>query len=158
MGFFDFFKKKKLDKLEVLEYNGKGEATQNPVYNLFFKYKDNLDYDVTIEPATKDELDEFKNNCKEYGVSQDTTNKLLDYYKMNNNFFNYFTCDDEAIFEWYEDTKELWLGQRDDSVFRYVEESGKFTIGDASNISFGEEYEFDSIMEMLESFISGKTV
>jgi len=174
MGLFDFLRKKQntndgITKLTnkddmsnydlcEIKYKGANDPEKNNVYLLFFKYKDNIDYDVIIEPASSVELEIFKNHCKKYCVSADVMKKLIEYYSMNNNFFNYFKCDDCSIFEWYDESKELWLGQRDLWVFRYVESLNKFTIGDASNSSFGKEYEFDSIMEMLDSFLSGKSI
>ena len=146
------------DKLELVKYSGTGDPHKNAVYNLFLKYKDVYKSAVEIKPASKNELSIFKKNCKIYHVHKDVVRKLLEYYKMHKKFFSYFSCDEEDIFEFYDDEKWLRLGHKDFWVFRYVEESKKFTIGDASNLSFGEEYEFDSIMEMLESFISGKTV
>ncbi len=144
---------------EKVTYKGSGKAEENRIYNLFYKYKEKLCYRIKIIPATENEIQEFIKNCKKYNVPEDGVKKLVEYYKMNNNFFNYTTCNDLLLFEWYNDVhKELWLGQRDDTTFRYIGSINKFAIGDASNPSYGKDYEFDSIEEMLESFLSGKTI
>lgn len=66
----------------------------------------------------------------------------------------YFECDNILIFECYEQGC-LWLGQRDLWTFRCLLEKHKYAIGDASEDSFGGDYEFDTIEDMLQAFLSG---
>ena len=93
----------------------------------------------------------------DYGVLTEIMNELVTYYKLNNNFFEYFECDDILIFECYEEGC-LWLEQRDLWTFRYLLKKHKYAIGDASEDSFGEDYEFDTIEEMLQAFLSGEKI
>lgn len=67
--------------------------------------------------------------------------------------FSLHRCDDEILFEWWEDDRELWLGQRDCDVLRWAD--GKFCLSDASNISYGEEYEFPTLVDLLEAAFKG---
>lgn len=52
----------------------------------------------------------------------------------------------------------LWLGQRDLWTFRCLVNKHKYAIGDAGDESFGEDYEFDTIEEMLQAFLSGEKI
>jgi len=63
----------------------------------------------------------------------------------------FHTCDDDIIYEWWEE-KELWLGQRDFYTLSWV--NGKFCLGDASNISFSEKYEYDTLLELIAGCIA----
>jgi hypothetical protein len=128
----------------------------NIVEELFNKYQQ--DYAVKIMPATTEQIVTFIKNCKKYNVPEKIVEELTNYFKMNNNFFNYFLCDDERIFEWYQEQNCIWLGQRDLWTFRCLVDKHRYAIGDAMNESFGDNYEFDSVYEMLDSFLSGKTI
>ncbi len=128
----------------------------NRIQDMFNKYNDE-DYEYDCEPATEEQLQTFQKNCKTYNVPSAITEELLEYYKLNNNFFEYFECDDITIFEWYEDGC-LWLGQRDLWTFRCLIDKHKYAIGDAGDESFGNDYEFDTIEEMLEAFLSGEKI
>ena len=128
----------------------------NKIQELFDQYNDEC-YKYSCEPATEAQIQIFVENCKTHVVPADIINELVEYYKLNNNFFKYFICDDLLIFEWY-DQGCLWLGQRDLWSFRCLVDKHKYAIGDAGNDSFGEDYEFDTIEEMLHAFLSGEKV
>lgn len=125
----------------------------NRIQALFDKYKN--EYKLRCKPASESQLQEFLKNCATYGVPAEIVEELVAYYKLNNNFFGYFECNHPAIFEWYEEGC-LWLGQRDLWTFRCLIEKHKYAIGDAANDSFDDDYEFDTIEEMLEAFLSGE--
>ena len=127
----------------------------NRIQALFDKYRDN--YKLSCKPATEKELQEFRKNCIAYGIPTEIMNQLVEYYKLNNNFFGYFECDNILIFEWC-DQGCLWLGQSDMWTFRCLLKKHKYAIGDASEDSFGEDYEFNTIEEMLQTFLSGNKV
>ena len=110
------------------------------------------DHCFDIEPASEEVLNTFKEHCQKYGVDDSICAELLDFYKQSNSLFNYFVCDDETIFEWWQDSRELWLGNLDMDTFRYSSERKKYGIGDASDFSYGDEYEFDTLEEMLEAY------
>lgn len=124
----------------------------NRIQEIFDRYDDE-NYRYTCKPATEAQLQVFLQNCRAHGVPDAITKELAAYYKLNNNFFEYFTCDDSAIFEWLEDGC-LWLGQTDLWSFRCLIHKHKYAIGDGGNDSFGEAYEFDTIEEMLHAFLS----
>ena len=127
----------------------------NRIQKLFESYEKG--YTCKYQPATEKQLRVFLANCQAHNVPGEIVNELAEYYKLNNNFFNYFTCDDPDIFEWYEDGC-LWLGQRDLWTFRCLVSKHKYAIGDASNDSFGEDYEFDTIEKMLHAFLSKRKI
>lgn len=91
----------------------------------------------------------------ERGVDDSVVNQLVDLYQVANNFcyeiiLEFHNCDDVILFEWWGE-KEIWLGQRDFHTLRQA--NGKFCLGDASNISFSEEYEFNTLIELIEGCI-----
>jgi hypothetical protein len=124
--------------------------------NIYEELFDKFDYknEYTLIPATGEEIEQFTYHCSIYAIPEVIKDELVEYFKVNNNFFNYFSCDDILIFEWYADSECLWLGQRDFWSFRCLINEHKYTIGDASNNSFGEEYEFNTIAEMLVAFFT----
>lgn len=111
--------------------------------------------DDKIKPATKEQIDIFTQRAIDNGVDRKVINQLVDLYEVAD-FFNdeiiigFHHCSDLAIFEWWND-KELWLGQRDFNTLRWA--NGKFCLGDASNISFSSDYEFDTLIELIEGCI-----
>lgn len=130
----------------------------NRLQELFNKYNDEC-YEYFVKPATEEQLQVFLENCKTRNIPDNIIDELLEYYKLNNNFFDYFECDDLMIFEWYDEGDRcLWLGQRDLWTFRCLVDKHKYTIGDAGDDSFGEDYEFDTIEEMLRAFLSGEKI
>ena len=128
----------------------------NRIQEIFAMYNNEC-CEYVCEPATERQVQIFLENCGIYNIPQEIANELAEYYTLNNNFFEYFTCDDPTIFEWYEDGC-LWLGQRDLWTFRCLIDSHKYAIGSGGDMSFGEEYEFDTIEEMLQAFLSGDKV
>ena len=107
---------------------------------------------VVLEPTTEEQLATFKSLCKKYNVEQRITDELADYYSQTNSLFNYFTCDDDGIFSWWEDDdqRSIWLGCQDDISFIYDDLDHKYAIGEAGSKDFGE---YDTLMEMLESYL-----
>ena len=106
---------------------------------------------VTLRPASAEELQTFRDHCEEYGVEQQVEDELAEFYSQTNSLFNYFVCNDESIFEWWEDEeKSLWLGCMDDETFVYNAEHRKYAIGYAGSSDIGE---YDSIIEMLEAYL-----
>lgn len=108
-----------------------------------------------IKPATKEQIDLFTNRAIEYKIEPNVIKQLVDLYSVADSFYyeiiiGFHSCDDLVIFEWW-DHKELWLGQRDFNTLRWAD--GKFCLGDASNISFSDEYKFDTLIELIEGCI-----
>jgi hypothetical protein len=116
------------------------------------------DYDKEIFPADAEKIDLFINRCKENGVPSKAADQLVEFYRVTDGVpcldsFDFHTCDDLILFEWWDD-KELWLAQRDYYTIRWSTEKRKFCLGDASNVSLDEKYEFDSLIELLEAAFS----
>lgn len=106
---------------------------------------------VELTPATEEEIKVFRTICDKYGVEQKIVDELEEYYRQNNNFFDYFRCDEESLFEWWdEDQKCIWFGCVDDDSFIYDANTHKYAIGEAGSNSFGE---YDTFMEMLEAYL-----
>lgn len=107
-----------------------------------------------IVPADENLLADFCRRAAERGLPDSVVGELVEFYRISNGTpcfdgFSLHRCDDEILFEWWEDYRELWLGQRDCDVLRWTD--GKFCLGDASNISYGEEYEFPTLVHLLEA-------
>lgn len=90
-----------------------------------------------IVPADENSLTDFCSRATERGVPDSVIGQLVEFYRISNGTpcfdgFSLHRCDDEILFEWWKDERELWLGQRDCDVLHWRD--GKFCLGDASNI------------------------
>lgn len=108
-----------------------------------------------IKPATREQIDLFTNRATENKVEASVIKQLADFYSVADSFdyeiiIGFHSCEDLIIFEWWND-RELWLGQKDFNTLRWAD--GKFCLGDASNISFSDEYRFDTLIELIERCI-----
>jgi tetratricopeptide (TPR) repeat protein len=131
----------------------KAKSNQQKIKELFaplfvYRYKE-------ISPADAEKIELFINRCKEKGVPPKAVDQLVEFYKVTNGVpcldnFDFHACDDLTLFEWW-DEKDLWLAQRDFYVIRWSTEKDKFCLGDGGNVSLGEKYEFDSLIELLEA-------
>lgn len=111
--------------------------------------------EYALKPATKEQIEIFTKRALDNGVDTKVIKQLIDLYEVADFFYyeiiiGFHHCDDLTIFEWWND-KELWLGQRDFNTLRWTD--GKFCLGDASNISFSDEYKFDTLIELIEGCI-----
>ena len=102
--------------------------------------------------ASEQQIAVFVEKCRRMDIPSAAWGQLADLYRVTNGVrcldgFDFHACDDEIIFEW-RDEQELWLGQCNDDVLRWAD--GRFCLGDASNISYGKEYEFPLLTELLE--------
>lgn len=107
-----------------------------------------------IVPASENLLAEFCRRVSQRGVPDSVVGQLVEFYKISNgtpclNGFGFHRCEDEILFEWWESDRELWLGQRDCDMLRWS--AGKFCLGDAGNVSYGHEYEFSALVDLLEA-------
>jgi len=104
-------------------------------------------------PATEEKLELFVSGCQKRNIPQAIQDELAEYYKVHENLIG-SGLDDEIIFEWldYHNDDCLWLGQSDMDTIRCIVSTHKYTIGDASNVSYGEEYEFDTFYDMLKGY------
>ena len=126
---------------------------QQKIKLLLTKLVDEQDYE--IKPATKENIDIFSQRAINNNVDPNVIKQLVDLYEVADFFYyeiiiGFHHCADLTIFEWWDD-KELWLGQRDFNTLRWAK--GKFCLGDASSISFSAEYEFDTLIELVEGCI-----
>lgn len=108
-----------------------------------------------LKPATHDQIEIFKNRAFERKVDSTVIEQLVDLYKVADFFYyeivlGFHSCTDLDIFEWWDD-KELWIGQRDFYTIRWA--NNKFCLGEPSTISFSEEYEFDTLIQLIEGCI-----
>jgi len=104
------------------------------------------------ESATHDQIELFKKRALKKQVEQTVIDQLVDLYEVANNYdiLGLYGCDDLIIFEWW-NYQELWIGQRDFYTLRWA--NGKFCLGDAGDISFSEEYEFYTLIELIKACI-----
>ena len=126
---------------------------QQKIKSLFVNLVDGDDY--KIRPSTKEQIDIFTQRALDNGVDIKVIKQLVDLYEVADYFYYeiiiaFHPCDDLTIFGWWGD-KELWLGQRDFYTLRWA--SDKFCLGDASNVSFSDEYQFDTLIELIECCI-----
>lgn len=115
--------------------------------------KGNAYYPIT--PASKEDINLFVAQANHLGVDSIVIEQLVSLYKVADSFtyeiiIQFHSCNGSIIFEWW-DNHELWLGQRDFYTLRWAD--GKYCLGDASNSSFSEEYEFDTLIELIKGCI-----
>jgi len=128
---------------------------QNKIQNLLKSLVNSDDYEINA--ATPEEIAGFNKNANQYQVEQHVIDQLVDLYGVANQYnyeivLAFHNCTDIIIFEWWNnDEQELWLGQRDSDTLRWA--NGKFCLGDASNISYSDAYEFDTLIELIEGCI-----
>lgn len=128
-------------------------SEQQKIKSLFVKLVDGQDYE--IKPATKKQIEIFIQRAVDNGVDSKIIKQLVDLYEVADFFYyeiiiGFHRCDDLTIFEWWDD-EELWLGLRDFYIIRWSK--NKFRLGDASTISFSADYEFDTLIELIEGCI-----
>lgn len=100
-------------------------------------------------PASERELLQFRKNFEHYGVDKSVIDELEKYYSQSRSLFDYFNCDDIAMFDWW-DEGDIWFGCLDDESFIYDSNIHKYAIGEAGSHDIGE---FDTFMEMLEFYL-----
>ena len=110
-------------------------------------------YEEKIIPASESLLAEFHRQALKRNVPNYVVEQLTEFYKISNgipclNGLDFHCCDDEILYEWWDDYNELWLGSKDDDVFRWSND--KFCLGDGGNVSYGEKYEFSTLAALLE--------
>ncbi|BHH82405.1 hypothetical protein [Desulforhopalus sp. 52FAK] len=111
------------------------------------------EYGAEILPASSIQVESFRSTALRRGVPISAIGQLVKFYQITNGIpcldgFDFHRCEDEILYEWW-DELELWLGAKDDDVLRWVD--NKFCIGDTANLSYGKEYEFDSLVELIEN-------
>ena len=126
-------------------------TNQKKIKKLFGNLENADDY--KISPATNEQIEIFIKVATEKQVPQTVIAQLTDLYEVANDYnyeiiMAFHCCTDEIIFEFWDDERELWLGQRDYNMLRWA--NGKFCLGDASNASFGEEYEAETLIQLIE--------
>ena len=129
-------------------------SNQEKIIALLTSLPDRGDY--KIEPATKQQIDVFTQRALSRGLDDSATKQLVELYEVANAYsydmiIQFHSCDDLILFEWW-DNEELWLGQRDFYTTRWA--NGKFCMGDASNVSFSEEEEFETLVEFVEYYVT----
>jgi len=112
-----------------------------------------IDSDEMLIPASEELITVFQKQTLKRNIPDTVIEQLIEFYKVTNgvpclNSFDFHRCDDEILFEWWESDIVLWLGQRDCDILRWS--NGKFCLGDASDVSYSEEYEFSTLIELLE--------
>lgn len=111
--------------------------------------------DELSPPAKQSEIDAFVSLCKDKGVPETAVKQLVELYQITRRIsidgFIFYPCDDLILFEWWEDYNALWLADRDFYIIRWVD--GKFCLGSAAYDSYGDEYEFENLADLLEAAI-----
>ncbi|KKX46437.1 hypothetical protein L950_0231970 [Sphingobacterium sp. IITKGP-BTPF85] len=127
--------------------------TQNQlqILKLLEELPDSSDFELV--PATSLQITVFKERAFTKKVPENVISQLIELYEVSDGYVNhmvigFFNCDDETVFEWWDDYQELWIGQRDFNTLRWAD--GKFCLGDASSISYDESYESPTLVGLIE--------
>jgi hypothetical protein len=110
------------------------------------------DYDKKFEPATEKQIFDFSEKCKQRKVPVSVSEQLVEFYRITKggfclNGFSFHEIDDEILFEWW-NNNEIWLGNCNDDVLRWG--NGCFCLGDASNVAYSDEYQFHTMIGLLQ--------
>lgn len=107
---------------------------------------------VTLDPASEEELEQFRKNCRDHHVGKQIEDELAGYYTQAGSLFNYFRCDDPLLFDWWQDDEQrsIWLGCLDDDSFIYDDIHHRYAVGFAGSSDSGV---YDSFSEMLEAYL-----
>jgi hypothetical protein len=112
-----------------------------------------LDYDKEMKPASDEMLRDFEQRAKKRNVPDAVINELTAFYKITNgvpclNGFRFHQCDDDILFEWWDNDAELWLGQCNDDVLRWT--GNKFCFGNTGDDGYSYDDAFDTLAELLK--------
>lgn len=109
-------------------------------------------YNVPIFPASKVQIENFRQKAKRKGVPQAAIDELVKFYEVSNGIpcldsVVIHGTDDETLYDLWDDN-ELWIGQRDMDMIRWS--NGAFHMGHAGDLNYGEEYIFKTLYEALK--------
>jgi len=107
----------------------------------------------TMNPASEQSINNFQNKALDKGVPSSVIDELTTFYRISNgipclNGFDFHSCDDEILFEWWS-KQELWLAQCDFYTLRWAND--KYCIGDAADVSFSSKDEYLSLISLIEN-------
>ena len=110
-------------------------------------------YNKKLLPASAALLLVFRRQALQQNIPETVVDQLVDFYKATNGVpcldgFTFHACGDQNLFEWWSENEELWLGRRDNDVLRW--KNNRFCLGNASTVSYSEEYEFSTLCALLE--------
>lgn len=108
---------------------------------LFYQYR------KTIRPASKRALNLFRARAAGHGVPGEVIDELVRFYSVVSevpclNSLSIYRCDDLIIFEWWDQQRDLWLGQCDFYILRWSQAKNRFCFGSVDNISFSPSDEY----------------
>ena len=110
-------------------------------------------YGCEIRAATDEQLKDFERIALENGLPEKGITELKRFYKTSNGIpcldsIDIHSNDDPIIYECWEEHKQLWVGQRDMDMISWSD--GKFHLGSAGCLNYGEDYIFDNLLELLK--------
>ena len=110
------------------------------------------DYGYEINKATADKILEFEKKAQLNNVHQHAITELKKFYNVTNGIpcldVDIHKCDSPMIYEFWEDQKQLWIGQKDMDMVSWKD--GKFHLGSAGVLNYGKEYEFENFKDLLK--------
>lgn len=112
--------------------------------------------DKEMLPADEEAIGHFRREAEKLSVPEEVIGQLEEYYRVTKgeeylDGYYMHECEDMILFEWWEEDGALWLGGRNDDVYRWID--GRFCLGDASNDSYGEAYEFPTLAGLIEKIV-----
>ena len=106
---------------------------------------------TTMKRATEQELQQFKTVALKNHVPEKVIVELSSFYAVINNSEEYdiliHKINDPLFYEFWSTKQQLWIGQKDMDLLSW--KNGKYHIGAASRLNYGESYQFDSFIQLL---------
>ena len=128
-------------------------SNQNEIRDLLKSIED--EYSDDLIPSATENIELFKIKAKANGVNTSIIEQLVDLYTVADNYMaqmilGFHSCNDAVLYEWWAE-KELWLGQLDFNTIRWAND--KFCLGDASNISYSKNNEYDTLIDLIKGCV-----
>lgn len=132
-------------KMDQFSYSEEVKALLGPLL---------ADYGVPFIGATPAELSHFEEKAREQSVPREVIDELARFYSVLNGInpsldsLSIQKSGDPILYEFWETQRRLWIGQRDMDMISW--QDGKFHLGDAGYLNYGEDYIFDSLLDLLK--------
>jgi hypothetical protein len=136
----------------MLKINGERQENIRSVLKPLFDFHDM----VELKPSSPAHLQMLRKQLEYIGLPSYHICDLIAFYSVCDgngaDCFQFHAANDPVIFEWWQDDRQLWLGQRDMDLYRLA--GNKFCIGSVGRDSLGNDYEFENMSGLLTKIIN----
>lgn len=135
----------------MLKINGDRQENIRSVLKPLFDF-----HNMELKPSSPAHLQMLRKQLEYIGLPSYHICDLIAFYSVCDgngaDCFQFHAANDPVIFEWWQDDRQLWLGQRDMDLYRLA--GNKFCIGSVGRDSLGNDYEFENMSGLLTKIIN----